>query len=370
MDIPISDIRIGDRIREDLGDLSSLQISLEIHDQIQPIIVQEAENGKYELIDGERRLQVLKRMGRETVHCRLWENLDANDKLEMELELCIKRKSLTWAEEARAVKKIVEGKKKEQMIGGLGKFGTKIRNKDIAESLGMSAPNLSKCLTIAKALEDHPQLETLCHTRNQALTMINRKEFITPQESMTRKVFEECYLNIEPLGLVNSIEKPIVDLFVLHPETLDRELVTAAAHKLRPGGNMIIFIEMQDIGEWIPFLKSLDLYVDETPMIWSVKGENIYYSYLWAGKNRQQPLRFLSAHVSYQRTPECLSLKAKSPMLWKKFYHSCTEQGGFIVVPDCRDIEAVKVAYDMKRNIRASCSDTILRDKLIMISGR
>lgn len=372
MDIPIAHIKIGDRIREDLGDLSSLQISIEVHDQIQPIIVQriDDEEDRYELIDGERRLQVLKRMGRKEIHCRLWETLGETDKKEMELELCIKRKSLSYAEEARAVRAIVEAKKKENMAGGLAKFGSRMRNKDIAESLGMSASQLSRNLTIAKALEDHPQIETLCNTANAAMKMIQRREFITPQESMTRRVFEECYTQMEPLELVTSIEKAMVSLFVLHPETVDKELVIEAEKKLKLGGSLIVFVDMMHIAEWIPFLNSLDLIVEEQPRIWAVKGEGTYYSYLWCGKNRTQPLRNLPDHVSYQRTADCLSLKAKSPNLWKNFYHCCTEQGDFVVVPDCQDIEAIKVAYDMKRNIRASCSNTILRDKLIMMSGR
>ena len=244
------------------------------------------------------------------------------------------------------------------------------RSKDIAESLGMSPSMLSKNLTIAKALEDHPQIETLCSTQNQALVMITRKEFINPQESMTRKIFEDCFTEHTPLDLVESIDGKMIDLAVLHPDTVDRELVTATVERMKMGASMIIFVELEDLGTWIPFLSSLDITVNSQPLLWTVKGEGTFYSYLWCGKNRSQPLRFMSPVVSYARTADCLSLKAKSPMLWKKFYHSCTEQGAFIVVPDCRDIEAIKVAYDMKRNIRASCSDSILRDKLIMVSGR
>jgi ParB/RepB/Spo0J family partition protein len=372
MDVPISDIRVGDRIREDLGDLSSLQISIEIHGQVQPIIIQKSQtkDGMYELIDGERRLQVAKRMGLKEIHCRLFESLKDDDKAELELELCIRRKQLTYAEEARAVKRVVENKKRQNMAGGLGKFGSRVKNKDIAETLGMSPATLSKNLTIAKALEDHPQIETICTNMNQALTMIRRKEFITPQESLTRKIFEDCYTNETPMELIDSLDKKIADLIVLHPETVDKELVTKSVDKLKLGGSMILFVEMADLGEWLPFLKSLDIYVEEQPMIWAVKGEGTYYTYLWCGKSRQQPIRFLSQHVSYARSADCLSLKAKSPKLWKNFIHCCTEQGGYVVIPDCRDIEAIKVAYDMQRNVIASCSDSILRDKLIMISGR
>ncbi|MDB4261306.1 ParB N-terminal domain-containing protein [bacterium] len=368
--IPIRDIKIGERYRDDLGDLSGLQLSLEIHGQLQPIIVQEGDNG-YELIDGERRIQTFKRMGLKEIWAQELEAMDNIKRREIELELCIKRKSLSYAEESRAVRDIVEARKKQGSVGGIAKFGGTIRNKDIAETLGMSPATLSQCLTIANALDDHPEIELMCTSKTKALKMISRKEFIQPAASLTRKHFEESYTIQTPLSLVEGIDGSIVDLALLHPDTVDRELVRATVDRLRIGGSLILFVEMTDIGEWMPFLLSIDgLNVETQPMIWNVKGESDYRTYFWCGKGRSSPIRIIPPHVTYPRSPESLHLKAKAPMLIRRFVQSCTETGGFIISPGCWDIDTVKVAHDMQRNIRACTTEQILRDKLIMTSGR
>jgi hypothetical protein len=143
-----------------------------------------------------------------------------------------------------------------------------------------------------------------------------------------------------------------------------------AEKKLKLGGSLIVFTEMEDMAGWYPVLGALDLHMEKQPMIWNVKGEHTYYSYFWLGKNRTQPIRLIPPHVTHPRGPDSMSLKAKAPLLLKRFINCCTEQSGFVVVPGCEDIDTIKVAYDMNRNIRASCSDVILRDRLIMSSGR
>lgn len=370
MTVPIKDIKIGDRIREDLGDLNQLELSIEINGLLQPIIVQQGEGKKYELIDGERRIQVHKRMGKPNIDCVLFEAMDDLRKTEVELELCVKRKGLTFAEEARAVRDIVEMRRKQGMTGGLSKFGTSVKNKDIADSLGMSPQTLSQCLTIAKALDEHPQIEILCSSKNQALKMISRKEFISPNESITRQHFLECFTIQSPMSLLEGLDGRVADLIILHPETVDPDLARMAEKKLRLGGSMILFVEMEDMAGWYPVLGALDMHMEKQPMIWNVKGESTYYSYFWLGKNRTQPIRLIPPHVTHPRGVASMSLKAKAPLLLKRFINCCTEQSGFVVVPGCEDIDTIKIAYDMNRNIRASCSDKVLRDRLIMSSGR
>lgn len=369
-DIPIRDIKIGDRIREDLGDLNGLQLSIEINGLLQPIIVQQGDNSGYELIDGERRIQVYKRMGNPSIPCQLFEYLDDLRKAEIEMELCVKRKGLTYAEEARAVRDIVEQRKKRGMTSGISKFGTSSKHKDIADSLGISPQTLSQCLTIANALDEHPQIEILCSSKSQALKMISRKEFISPNESITRQHFLEYFTVQSPISLLEGIDGRIADLIILHPKTVDPDLVYMAEKKLRLGGSLILFIEMEDMAGWYPILGALDMHLEKQPMIWNVKGENTYYSYFWLGKNRTTPIRLIPPHVTHPRGNDSMSIKAKAPLLIKRFINCCTEQGGFVVVPGCEDIDTVKIAYDMSRNIRASCEDVILRDRLIMSSGR
>jgi hypothetical protein len=172
------------------------------------------------------------------------------------------------------------------------------------------------------------------------------------------------------MSLLEGLDGRVADLIILHPETVDPELARIAEKKLKLGGSLIIFSEMEDMAGWYPVLGAIDLIMEKQPLIWNVKGENTYYSYFWLGKNRSQPIRLIPPHVTHPRSAASMSLKAKAPLLIKRFINCCTEQNGFVVVPDCHDIDTIKVAYDMNRSIRASCSDTVLRDRLIMMSGR
>jgi len=59
MKMNISDIKWGDRIREDMGDLSGLQQSIDLYGLFNPVVV----NQKNELLAGARRLTACKNLG-------------------------------------------------------------------------------------------------------------------------------------------------------------------------------------------------------------------------------------------------------------------------------------------------------------------
>ncbi len=67
MNIPIKDIKIGDRIRHNLGELDTLTRSIEKMGLIHPVIISE----KYELLSGHRRLEACKLLGMETIEAKI-----------------------------------------------------------------------------------------------------------------------------------------------------------------------------------------------------------------------------------------------------------------------------------------------------------
>lgn len=257
------------------------------------------------------------------------------------------------------------------MNGKLSAFGGSIiRKKDIALELNMSPSSLSQCLTIADYLDKYPNIEIDYPSKRQALQAISMGRIVAPSDSIARKTFEESFIVCPPLELVNSIQGKIVDLFILHPDTVDKELVSACIERLKIGGSIVIFINISDLGQWIPFLKASGMYVQEEPYLWNIKGESRAIFYLWAGKNRSQPLRIMSNILSLPRSPNALSLKGKAKELIARIIKCCVERGAFVVVPECHDIETIKICYDMQVQVRASCMDKILRDRLILTCGR
>jgi ParB family chromosome partitioning protein len=102
--IPIEDIKVKNRIRKDVGDISDLAESLKRFGQISPIVITK----KNVLVAGERRLEAARSLGWRTINAIVAELPDEVTKLEYELEENIQRRDFTKEEEEEAVRKIVK----------------------------------------------------------------------------------------------------------------------------------------------------------------------------------------------------------------------------------------------------------------------
>jgi len=56
-EVLIKDVLIEDRVRVDMGDIDSMALTLQIQGQLDAIIVSEAPNKKWHLVEGERRME-------------------------------------------------------------------------------------------------------------------------------------------------------------------------------------------------------------------------------------------------------------------------------------------------------------------------
>ena len=98
MQIDIDQIIIRNRVRKNLGDLSSLMESLRKHGMLNPVVI----NSRNELIAGHRRTEAARRLGWRSVEVRIVDSEDGADLVEMEIEENTQRKSLTTDELAEA----------------------------------------------------------------------------------------------------------------------------------------------------------------------------------------------------------------------------------------------------------------------------
>lgn len=92
--IPIENIKIKKRVRQDLGNLDDLKESLKTYGLLNPITI----NHNYELIAGERRLSAAKQLGWTNINANIVDNLSEIEELEMEIEENNQRKEFTEAE--------------------------------------------------------------------------------------------------------------------------------------------------------------------------------------------------------------------------------------------------------------------------------
>ena len=366
--IEISDIEIGTRFRDGPGDVDSLMFSLDEYGQLEPIIVSEKGDGKYLLIAGGRRIHAFKKMDKTEILARLWETLDDLKKAEIELELDVQRSMLNWAEEARATEKIVEMKRSAHQANMPSRFGRSLKQKEIAEELNISEAAMSEILSVARGLKAHPQLEFRAKSRRQAIKMIREESFDKVLDGGAKQIaLQESFMVCTSMELLAQLEHETADLIILDPAELDTALLKECYSKLKHGGSVLVFAELMALTEWTRHATQLGFYA-LPPGIWHVKNDDVYQSYVWFGKHRERPLRLLPPHISCPRSKTALHLKAKPYNLMMKLIKSCTEKGAFVLVPECYDIETLKVCLDIDVNIRAACSDKMLRDKLIINS--
>jgi len=364
--VKISDIIIGERIRTDMADLDSMALSLQIEGQLQPLIVTVAPEGKYHLIEGERRIRAAKSLGITALDCDIFESLPELRRKEIELITCVQRQNLSFIEEARAVKMLTDRRRAEAQQGGLSQHGRRLRNKDVAVELNMTESRMSENLRIAAAVEDYPELEAECLKRHEFLRRIRNGEHQILRGGVLQTLYQENFLVMNPLDCMNTINDKIIDLAILHPKHLDTALLDEVVKRLTLGGQIIVFTEHIDIHAWEMALKESGLNVGAKPYIWHIKDKGDYLNYIWAGKNRTSPMRPIPNMLGGSTPPNALSHKAKPMQLLNYIIKCCTERGNFVVVPECEDIETVRCCIEVGRNIRAACSNKIMRDKLIL----
>lgn len=118
------------RKRFDSGELESLAESIRINGIIQPVNVRIREDGKYELISGERRLRAARLVGLKRIPCIV---MDASDEKSAVYALIenLQREDLGFFEEAEAIAKLITEFKlsQETVARRLGKAQSTISNK-------------------------------------------------------------------------------------------------------------------------------------------------------------------------------------------------------------------------------------------------
>jgi len=170
-----NEIKVGERFRKDIGDVSKLARTIDKIGLLQPIGV----NSANELVFGERRLEAWKEVnGDEPIPIRRVDNPLA------ELIENVVRKNMTWQEEAKAVKKIHKELCKDPLLGNNngqernpnGTFSNKEwSQEDTASALGVSQPSVAQNLKLADGLERYPDLEDE-EFRSNALNRIDARD--------------------------------------------------------------------------------------------------------------------------------------------------------------------------------------------------
>lgn len=152
-EVPIREIKVKDRAREDMGDITALADSIKAVGLLQPITLDENMN----LLAGERRLEAHKKLDRQTIPAVTRPARTKGDKAEIELFENIHRKDLTWPERCKLELKYFNLKIDEhgEYNASTGKGWS--QNKQAAAT-GKSQTEVHRNLELAETLEVLPEL--------------------------------------------------------------------------------------------------------------------------------------------------------------------------------------------------------------------
>lgn len=109
--LTIDKIKIGKRLRHDMGDLESLKDSLKSLGQLNPIIVDD----RLRLLSGERRLRAAKDLGWQFIDAKVMPPKDALERIDVEIEENLHRKAFTTEELAEAMSKREDLRQRQNM---------------------------------------------------------------------------------------------------------------------------------------------------------------------------------------------------------------------------------------------------------------
>lgn len=154
--INIKDVKVGERMRREFGDIEDLASSIARLGLLNPIVIDE----NNALVAGHRRLLACMHLGWEDIPFTKRSDLDDTTRKEIELEENIRRKDLTWVEEVSGLHELYD--MKQERYGR--RAGSRYSEQegygvdDAAKDLDRSVGSISMDLQLARGLGEFPDL--------------------------------------------------------------------------------------------------------------------------------------------------------------------------------------------------------------------
>jgi ParB-like chromosome segregation protein Spo0J len=320
--ILIKNVKIGNRFRKDIGDVSDLVDSIKNNGLLHPISI--SKDGT--LVAGSRRIEAFKKLGMERIPATI---IDIPIKEDGEIDENRIRKDFT-PEEMVAVKKYLDTReinlKSETQIKpgsnkppsmntqGQPKFGHPKRTKRIAKAVGTSDTSLRKLEVLHDAASNEPKLFGDLWQKVNSNKMSTDKAFrtykrISQREQLRKETQKSATAMPRNVQLIQGnfidasklVSNNSIDLIFTDPPyneksiPLYEELAVIAKRVLKPGGSIICYCStyaiplildyMKGAGltyHWIiavklqgPFAKAWtkEISIKWKPLLWHIKGD-------------------------------------------------------------------------------------------------
>ena len=171
--LKLTDIKIGERFREDFGDMDEFMESIKEKGILQPVTVNKA----LELQAGGRRCEAARRLGLEMVPALIRDSEGETDSREVELIENIHRKDFTWQERAKLTAEIDRLYKSNNQDWSMRKTA-KLIDKSIA--------GVSRDIALADTIDKIPEIGD-CKTADEALKTIKSLQANAIQTELRRR---------------------------------------------------------------------------------------------------------------------------------------------------------------------------------------
>jgi ParB/RepB/Spo0J family partition protein len=209
--VPLKEIRVSERMREELGDIDELAESIDAFGQLQPIIL----NRDGELIAGFRRFTACLKLGRTHIRAEYMEDLPELRRREIELEENIRRLEMTWAEQAKTIHEINELRATADPEWSQAKT---------AALIGRTRASVSQNVAVAKALEDDPELASRQDSLVGALRELKRTKSLEARAARVERkkkgfgsVLRAEVVHGDALDLIKELKAESIDAIVTNP---------------------------------------------------------------------------------------------------------------------------------------------------------
>jgi ParB/RepB/Spo0J family partition protein len=223
-EIPLANIKVKDRVREDKGDIEELAALIKEHGLIQPVTV----TTDFQLVAGERRYLAHRLLGADTIKAIVRNDIKGDTTiLEIELVENLGRKDLVWHERAKAELKLYNIK-----VAEFGEYNSTTKKgwtqEQQATLVGRTPIAVSHSLHLARIMEESPELELdKFDAEDQAIKDIKRLEEEVVIKAARTKVpdhikvainrAEEHYLIGDALKEMAQLDKGIFDFAEVDP---------------------------------------------------------------------------------------------------------------------------------------------------------
>lgn len=173
-EVPLSEIELGERRREDYGDIEKLAAGIQKVGLLHPLIVRRvnAHENRFQIVVGGRRLKALQILKVKSVPVRLFENLSDEELREIEVEENENRKDFTdrerrrtftvskrFLDDARKAGEVLSAKSADKKKPRGHKPAHGVAKKEIAEVLGVSETAIREAEKHVETAEQFPFMQ-------------------------------------------------------------------------------------------------------------------------------------------------------------------------------------------------------------------